>query len=139
MIVLAVLFNCAEPEAIATYGPLSDEAGNRTLWDGLGQFVEEDRHVSIADAMDRLIYRQSIETLRCLEENVLRTEVEANLGSIFAIGFPAWTGGALQFCRFNGIEAFKQRADELAAAYGERFTVTDAMVAKLADSALKAA
>lgn len=116
-----------------------DEAGNRTLWDGLGQFVVEDRDVPMGDAMDRLIYRQTIETLRCLDENVLRTEVEGNLGSIFAIGFPAYTGGALQFIRMTGLEAFKARADALADAYGERFRVSDGQMALLADKAAVAA
>lgn len=111
-----------------------DEDGNRTIWDGLGQFVVEDRGVGMADAMDRLLYRQSIETLRCLEENVLRTEVEANLGSIFAIGFPPHTGGALEFIRFTGVDAFRARADELADAYGERFRVTDAQMKLLSDT-----
>ena len=78
-----------------------------------------------------MLYRQAIETLRCLEEGVLRSEVEGNIGSIMAIGFPAWTGGALQFCRFHGLEAFKARADALAEAYGERFRVTDAMMGAL--------
>lgn len=116
-----------------------DEAGNRTLWDGLGQFVEQDRQVGMEDAMDRMIYRQSIETLRCLDENVLRTEVEGNLGSIFAIGFPAYTGGALQYIRMTGLEAFKARADQLADAYGERFRVTEAQMKLLQDRAPLAA
>ena len=77
------------------------------------------------DAIDRLLYRQAIETLRCLNENVLRSEVEANLGGIFAIGFPAHTGGAIQFIRGIGIDAFAARAAKLAARYGERFALND--------------
>lgn len=107
------------------------ENGPKTLWAGLAQFQKGNMQIPITDAVDRILYRQAIEALRCFEEDVIRTEVEGNVGSIFAIGFPAWTGGALQFCRFNGTAAFKKRADELAATYGERFTVTDAMMAKL--------
>ena len=76
--------------------------GSKQLWSGLSQFQQKSggdksgSAVSIEDAIDRLLYRQSIETLRCLDEGVLRTEVEANLGGIFAIGFPSHTGGALQ-------------------------------------------
>ena len=83
--------------------------------------------------------RQAIETLRCLDEGVLRTEVEANLGGIFAIGFPAHTGGAIQFIRGIGIDAFAARAKELADAYGERFTVSAAALDKLRNEKAKAA
>ena len=105
--------------------------GTKTLWDGLGQFAKGNRNVSMDEAEDRLLYRQAIETLRCYQENVLRTEVEANLGGIFAIGFPAHTGGALQFIRGVGLDAFRARADELAAELGDRFRVTDEMMAML--------
>ena len=89
--------------------------------------------------MDRILYRQAIETLRCLDEGVLNTEVEANLGGIFAIGFPAWTGGAIQFIRGEGVERFKQRAKELADLYGERFAVRDDIYDFLDSPEVKAA
>ena len=41
---------------------------------------------------------------------------DGNIGSIFGIGFPAWTGGALQY--LNNIGS----ADALAKKYGGRFT-----------------
>lgn len=113
--------------------------GTKTLWDGLSQFAKGNRNVTMEEAEDRLLYRQAIETLRCYQENVLRTEVEANLGGIFAIGFPAHTGGALQFIRGIGLEAFRARADELAAELGERFRVTDEMMAMLEGQAKAAA
>lgn len=113
--------------------------GSKSLWKELDQFMIEDRGVPLADAMDRLMYRQAIETLRCLDEGVLNTEVEGNVGSIFAIGFPAHTGGALQFIKGIGLEAFKARADELAARYGERFDVTHAQLARLHGASQEAA
>jgi 3-hydroxyacyl-CoA dehydrogenase/enoyl-CoA hydratase/3-hydroxybutyryl-CoA epimerase len=76
------------------------------------------------DLKDRLLYRQAIETARCLCENVLTTVHDANIGSIFGIGFPAWTGGALQFIYGVGIDAFCARASQLAERYGPGFVVT---------------
>ena len=116
-----------------------DAEGNRTLWDGLGQFAKGNADVPLEDAVDRILYRQAIETLRCLDEGVLTTEVEANLGGIFAIGFPAHTGGAIQFIRGEGIDAFAARARGLAERYGERFAVPDAIYERLRESAVKAA
>ena len=71
----------------------------------------------------RLLYRQSIETARCLAEGVLTSTAEANIGSIFGIGFPAWTGGAMQFIASEGIERFLANADRLAARHGSRFAI----------------
>ncbi|MBC7703481.1 MAG: hypothetical protein H7274_05995, partial [Rhodoferax sp.] len=50
---------------------------------------------------------------------------DANIGSIFGIGFPAWTGGAMQFIYGMGITQFMQRADELANKFGDGFALTD--------------
>jgi len=70
---------------------------------------------------DRILYIQAIEAARCLEEGVLRNVADANIGSIFGIGFPAWAGGALQFINSVGVAKFAARADALAAKYGERY------------------
>jgi 3-hydroxyacyl-CoA dehydrogenase/enoyl-CoA hydratase/3-hydroxybutyryl-CoA epimerase len=108
--------------------------GGKKLWSGLPRFKLRDAQVSMADAEDRLLYRQAIETLRCLDEGVLRSETEANLGSIFAIGFPAHTGGVLQFIRGIGIAQFAARAAELAQRYGERFVIKESALEKLRQS-----
>lgn len=104
--------------------------GTKSLWSGLSQFAKGDGAPQ-KDAEDRLMYRQAIETLRCYHEGVLRTEVEANLGGIFAIGMPAHTGGALQYIRGVGLDVFAARAAELADAYGDRFAVDPAAFEKL--------
>jgi 3-hydroxyacyl-CoA dehydrogenase / enoyl-CoA hydratase / 3-hydroxybutyryl-CoA epimerase len=80
---------------------------------------------------DRLLYRQAVETARCLSEGVLTTVHDANIGSIFGIGFPAWTGGAMQFIYGTGIDAFEKRCAELAAQCGPGFALTDAVKATI--------
>jgi 3-hydroxyacyl-CoA dehydrogenase / enoyl-CoA hydratase / 3-hydroxybutyryl-CoA epimerase len=54
---------------------------------------------------------------------VLTSVHDANIGSIFGIGFPGWTGGAMQFIYGMGVDAFLQRAEVLAGRYGPGFTV----------------
>jgi 3-hydroxyacyl-CoA dehydrogenase/enoyl-CoA hydratase/3-hydroxybutyryl-CoA epimerase len=98
----------------------------KTLWPELkGLFEKPYSGWDITDIKDRLLYRQAVETARCLSENVLTSVHDANIGSIFGIGFPAWTGGAMQFIYGMGISAFEQRASELAASYGPGFALTD--------------
>ncbi|HEU5428908.1 MAG TPA: 3-hydroxyacyl-CoA dehydrogenase NAD-binding domain-containing protein [Actinocrinis sp.] len=97
--------------------------GPKRLWPGLTERYgrPDGGGVSEQDLRDRLLFIQSLETIRCLEENVLTSIRDANLGSIFGIGFPAWTGGTAQFVNAYGIEEFTARADYLADLYGERF------------------
>jgi 3-hydroxyacyl-CoA dehydrogenase / enoyl-CoA hydratase / 3-hydroxybutyryl-CoA epimerase len=98
--------------------------GKKSLWPGLAKAFgsKEGGDWNLADLKDRILYRQAIETARCMQEGVLGTSHDANIGSIFGIGFPAWTGGALQFINHVGPAKFVQRADELAKKHGERFT-----------------
>jgi 3-hydroxyacyl-CoA dehydrogenase/enoyl-CoA hydratase/3-hydroxybutyryl-CoA epimerase len=96
------------------------------LWPELKALFEKPGGAwSLQDIQDRLLYRQSVETARCLAEGVLTSVHDANIGSIFGIGFPAWTGGAMQFIYGQGIEAFDKRCAELATRHGAGFVLTD--------------
>lgn len=57
---------------------------------------------------------------------------DANIGSIFGIGFAAWTGGALQFINQYGLNDFVARARYLAEQYGERFNPPALLLEKAA-------
>ncbi|QEA13307.1 3-hydroxyacyl-CoA dehydrogenase NAD-binding domain-containing protein [Comamonas flocculans] len=94
------------------------------LWSELKPLFEKpDTRWSVPELQDRLLYRQAIETARCLAEGVLTSVHDANIGSIFGIGFPAWTGGAMQFIYGTGIATFLERADELAQRHGAGFAL----------------
>ena len=97
--------------------------GRKHLWAGLKQFEKPGIAWDMEELKHRFLYRQAIETARCLEEGVLMTAHDANIGSIYGIGFPAWTGGALQYINSEGGAAFVKRADQLAAKFGARFEV----------------
>jgi 3-hydroxyacyl-CoA dehydrogenase / enoyl-CoA hydratase / 3-hydroxybutyryl-CoA epimerase len=101
------------------------EGARKFLWPELKPLFERpSAKWDMKDLQDRLLYRQSVETARCLAENVLTTVHDANIGSIFGIGFPGWTGGALQFIYGMGIEKFCERATQLADDYGPGFAIT---------------
>jgi 3-hydroxyacyl-CoA dehydrogenase/enoyl-CoA hydratase/3-hydroxybutyryl-CoA epimerase len=110
----------------------SEKGAKKYLWPQLKPLFEKaDAQWNITDLKDRLLYRQAVETARCLSENVLTTVHDANIGSIFGIGFPAWTGGAMQFIYGMGVEAFEARAAELAQKFGAGFALTDAVKAAI--------
>ncbi|WP_339492206.1 3-hydroxyacyl-CoA dehydrogenase NAD-binding domain-containing protein [Pseudomonas sp. EA_15y_Pfl2_R67] len=97
--------------------------GQKYLWPPLkSRFEKADGQISPQDIRDRLLFIQALETVRCVEEGVLTSTADANIGSIFGIGFAAWTGGALQFINQYGLLDFVGRAQYLAEQYGERFS-----------------
>ena len=97
------------------------ENGKKHLWEGLNRW-QKDHDISEQDMIDRILFVQALDTLRCYEEGVLESVIDANVGSIFGIGYAPWTGGAIQFLNQYGIEKAEKRAEELATKYGERFT-----------------
>ena len=98
------------------------EDGSKNIWPKLYDlYYNADYQISDQDIKDRLMFRQVIETLKCLETGVLRSVADGNIGSIFGIGAPAHSGGFIQFVNTYGFEAFVARCDQLAAKYGDRF------------------
>lgn len=105
-----------------------DESGKRiNLWPQLREHYKTTYGfgVPIQDLIDRMLFAEAIETQKCFDEGVIEATQDANIGSIFGIGFPAWTGGVHQFVVGypGGKAGFVARADELAAKYGARFQV----------------
>jgi 3-hydroxyacyl-CoA dehydrogenase/enoyl-CoA hydratase/3-hydroxybutyryl-CoA epimerase len=98
-----------------------DAAGKR-LWPGLAaMFPVAAEQPPQRELIDRLLFAQANEAARCLDEQVLRSVADGNIGSIFGWGFAPFHGGALQFVDAMGTRAFVARARELAARYGARF------------------
>ncbi len=115
------------------------EDGKRTgLWPGLRDEyppVADPSQISLRDLEERMLFAEALETIKCLDEGVIETIADANIGSVFGIGFPGWTGGVIQY--INGYEGgpagFVERSRELAAAFGERFEPPASLV-ELAES-----
>ena len=111
------------------------EAGRRTrLWPGLpepfGPFRPD--AIPFEDMKERMLFAEVLEAVKCVDEGVITSVPDANIGSIMGIGFPPWTGGVLQFINGypGGLPGFVARAQQLAERYGERFTVPASLIAR---------
>ncbi len=111
--------------------------GKRTgLWPGLGDMAPTPSSLPpLRDLQERMLFIESLESIKCRDEGVIESVADANVGSLLGIGFPPWTGGVLQYVNgFDGGPAgFVRRAQELEQRYGERFA-PPASLAALAES-----
>jgi len=121
---------------LAGAGYYDYEDGKRVgLWAGLSEMfppMPDPSSVSLKDLEERMLFAEALEAVKCLDEGVIESVADANIGSILGIGFPGWTGGVLQYINGyeGGVAGFVSRARELAEAYGERFAPPASLVQK---------
>ena len=110
--------------------------GKKSFWPGLAKIApiaaEQPDHEEVKL---RLLTIQAVDTARCLEEGVLQSAADADVGSLLGWSFAAWTGGPLSYIDTVGVQEFVDRCDRMAAAYGPRFAPTEKLRAMAADGA----
>ena len=100
----------------------------KKLWPGLAE-----KYNANVDYLDketvgkRILHRQAIEAFKCLEEGVLNSVVDGDLGSVLGWGFPIFTGGALSYIDFVGMQQFIAECDDFSSRFGARFAVPDGL------------
>ncbi|KQP31145.1 3-hydroxyacyl-CoA dehydrogenase [Methylobacterium sp. Leaf104] len=102
------------------------EGAPKRLWPGLAGLqatkVDPDE-VDFAELKQRLLVVQALEAARTVGEGVVTDPREADVGSILGFGFAPFTGGALSYIDFMGVQAFVTLAQGLEAKHGPRFAV----------------
>jgi 3-hydroxyacyl-CoA dehydrogenase/enoyl-CoA hydratase/3-hydroxybutyryl-CoA epimerase len=97
--------------------------GKKHLWPGLAEAFPHKTDLDQTEMIQRMMFIQCIETVRCMEEGVLTSVPDGNIGSIFGWGFAPFKGGTLQYINDYGFAEFIATAKKLQAKYGDRFAV----------------
>ena len=109
--------------------------GKKYLWPELQKhFPPTKNPLSQNKMIERMLFVQVIETIRCYEENVVTSVEDANIGSIFGWGFAPFKGGTLQFVNNYGIQEFEKQAQKLAKNYGKRFSPPELLIEMAANN-----
>ena len=104
------------------------EGAKKRLWPGLADlFPVSDQQPDVEEVKSRLMTIQALDAYRCLEEHVLMSPDDGDIGSILGWGFPPWSGGVFSYIDTVGIEKFVERCDDYSQRLGERFTVPDSL------------
>ena len=76
------------------------------------------------DIIARCMVPMINETIRCLEEGIIGSAAEADMGLVYGLGFPPFRGGVLRYVDTMGVANFVEMADKFAH-LGEMYQVTD--------------
>ena len=86
-----------------------------------------DHKISEQEIVDRCVLNMVNEAARCLDEKVVETPQDVDLGMIMGTGFPPFRGGLLRFADSYGVKNVVARLEELSKKYGMRFVPSDAL------------
>ncbi|MEO1870606.1 fatty acid oxidation complex subunit alpha FadB [Cobetia amphilecti] len=93
----------------------------------VAQVVSETREFSDEDIIARMMVPLCMETIRCLEDDIVGSPAEADMALIYGIGFPPFRGGALRYVDAMGVAEFVALADSLADELGPLYRPTEAL------------
>ena len=98
------------------------QTGRKYLWPGLAtEFPVAAHQPAISELCQRLIDVQSVEAVLCLQEGVLRSAGDADVGAIVAWGYPSFRGGPIGQIHNCGLARFIAECEQLSARHGDRF------------------
>ncbi len=83
------------------------------------------------EIVNRMMVAMCLETVRCLEDGIVGSAIEADMGLVLGLGFPAFRGGALRYIDSIGAAEFCAIADKYAD-LGELYHPTESMREKAA-------
>jgi 3-hydroxyacyl-CoA dehydrogenase/enoyl-CoA hydratase/3-hydroxybutyryl-CoA epimerase len=73
------------------------------------------------EVQDRCALQMVNEAVRCLDEGILRSPRDGDIGAVFGLGFPPFSGGPFRYADVRGIKDIVARLEQLAAQHGPRF------------------
>ncbi len=92
--------------------------------DLLKPLVRSTKEVSDEEIIDRLMMPMVLECSRCLEDKIVQTPQEVDMGLIYGLGFPPFRGGAFRYVDSIGVAAFVEKTKHYST-YGKLYEPTE--------------
>jgi 3-hydroxyacyl-CoA dehydrogenase/enoyl-CoA hydratase/3-hydroxybutyryl-CoA epimerase len=109
-------------KANAGFYAYDDKGKRQLLWDGLAaKYPVSDEQPELSEIQNRLLFAQTLEAVRAIEDDVLLDIREGDVGAILGWGFAPWSGGPLSWLDMVGTPWAAETTNALAAKHGDRF------------------
>ena len=95
--------------------------------------IEPEAKLKEKDISLRCLIPMLNEAVRCLDEGIIRNARDGDIGAIFGIGFPPFTGGPFRYMEQYGIQKLVETMNEYANRYGDRFAPCDGLLNRSAE------
>ncbi len=104
------------------------KGGKKHLWAGLEtHFPSNPNYLDAETVGKRFLHIMALESYRCLEEGVLNSATDGDVGSLTGFGFPPYTGGVFSYIDYVGVAVFVNECDDFAKRFGSRFSIPDSL------------
>lgn len=70
------------------------------------------------------------EAVRCLDDGIIRSPRDGDIGAIFGIGFPPFLGGPFRYMDQFGLKELVEKMNEFASKYGDRYAPCDGLLTR---------
>jgi 3-hydroxyacyl-CoA dehydrogenase/enoyl-CoA hydratase/3-hydroxybutyryl-CoA epimerase len=90
--------------------------------------VTPNKHMEKTELAERVALQMVGEAIRCLEEGILRSARDGDIGAIFGLGFPPFRGGPFRYADAMGPEALLAKFRALEAQHGARWAPPQLLV-----------
>ena len=90
--------------------------------------ISPDKHVDGKEIAERGLLLMANEAARCLDEGIIRSARDGDIGAIFGIGFPPFHGGPFRYMDSLGIETVVERLEHYQKLHGDRYKPADILI-----------
>ncbi len=90
--------------------------------------VQPNNMMSEQDIVERCLLQMVNESVLCLQEGILNSARDGDIGAIFGLGFPPFSGGPFRYVDAQGVNTIVDKLKQLESQFGERFAPAKMLV-----------
>jgi 3-hydroxyacyl-CoA dehydrogenase / enoyl-CoA hydratase / 3-hydroxybutyryl-CoA epimerase / enoyl-CoA isomerase len=100
---------------------------NEDIYSLVKKYYRNEKEVSDEEIVERMMIPMIIECVRCLDENIVGSPMEVDMGLLMGLGFPPFRAGALKYADSIGLANLVEKSQKYVN-YGHMYTATKSMV-----------